>query len=253
LSIKIIIFADLDGTILNDKYCLIEIQPLITKLLQLNASIVINSSKTKQEIIYYKKKLKINEPFIAENGSAIYIPKNYFSIPYIFNKQTTHYNIIELGLDYSTIRKKLGIIKKKTKAKIIGFGDMDPSQLAKNTNLSSQLARNAKKREYDEPFQIIEGDPTIIIEAIKNQDLNCTKGGNYYHLIGKTDKGKATNILKELYLKEFQKIVTIAIGDSPNDQPMLEQVNKPFFIKDKAQLPLWKEILSIVKEYTLPN
>jgi len=250
LSTKIVIFADLDGTILNASYNFAEIQPIIENLKQLNVAIILNSSKTKQEMIYYKNKLRINEPFIAENGSAIYIPKNYFNIQYNFTKKTSFYNVIELGLDYATIRKNLKRIKKKNNAKILGFGDMTPEEVSRDTNLPVHLACKAKKREYDEAFKIIEGNPTTILESIKDQGLNHTKGGRYYHILGNTDKGKAANNLKQLYLKEYTKIVTIAVGDSQNDQPMLKIVNKPFML-DENILLVWKKILETVKTYSL--
>jgi Predicted hydrolase (HAD superfamily) len=112
LNNKIIIFSDLDGTILDETYSFKETQPTIQKLQALNAAIVLNSSKTKAEIEYYRAKLSINDPFISENGSAIFIPKNHFKTHYKFSRETSQYNIIELGIPYSTLRKKLKTIKK---------------------------------------------------------------------------------------------------------------------------------------------
>ena len=69
-SPKIVVFADLDGTILNESYDYSEVEPTIRQLLSLNVSIVLCSSKTKAEIEFYRRKLGISSPFIVRTGSA---------------------------------------------------------------------------------------------------------------------------------------------------------------------------------------
>jgi mannosyl-3-phosphoglycerate phosphatase len=73
---KTIIFTDLDGTLLSEKYSFQETKPAIDKLLALHTSIVFCSSKTKTELEFYQKKMNLIDPFISENGAAIYIPKD---------------------------------------------------------------------------------------------------------------------------------------------------------------------------------
>jgi len=69
------------------------------------------------------------------------------------------------------------------------------------------------------------------LSAIKSEGLGYTKGGKYFHLMGDYDKGKAADILKDLYSQKFGKIATIGIGDSPNDLPMLKIMNKQLLVK----------------------
>ena len=248
MKTKTVVFADLDGTFLDDKYNYHETKPIVNQLAALGGSIVFCSSKTRSEIEFYRKAAGINEPFIAENGAAIFIPKNYFPFNYACTK-TARYNIIRLGASYVTLREKLAQIKQKTAAKIVGFGDMTHEDVAKDAGLTLKLAKLAKKREHDEPFRIVEGNKKSVLNAIKNEGLNCTEGGRYLHLTGKTDKGKAVAILKDLYCQTFSKIVTFGIGDAPNDLPMLKVVDKPFFIKkstgSNSSLIAWKGIMQL--------
>ncbi len=51
------------------------------------------------------------------------------------------------------------------------------------------------------------------------------------HILGGSDKGKAVGILTELYGRKFGKIVTVGLGDSPNDAPMLEHVDYPVLVR----------------------
>lgn len=254
MKTKSVVFADLDGTFLNDKYNFSETKPIVTQLSALGTSIVFCSSKTRTEIEFYRKAVGLNEPFIAENGAAVFIPKRYF--PFNYNcTETSDYNVIQLGASYSALRKKLAKIKEKTAAKIVGFGDMTLDELAYDTGLPLNLAKLAWKREHDEPFRIVEGNKSRILKAITHEGLHCTQGGRYFHLTGNTDKGKAVSILKNLYCQMFGQVETIGVGDGPNDVPMLKVVDKPFFIKKKAgvntRFNAWTGILSLVGNKTV--
>jgi mannosyl-3-phosphoglycerate phosphatase len=245
---KIIVFADLDGSLLDDKYEYNQIEPIIHKLLSLNVSIVFASSKTRNEVDFYRNKWRITDPFIIENGSAILIPENYFRILYEFTRRMNGYNIIELGTEYSNIRKKLEIVRKRTGARIVGFGDLTEEEIAKDSGLPISLAKLAKKREYSEPFKILDGKEKEVLDAISDEGLCFTRGGRYLHALGNCDKGKATSILIKLYLLQFKKIFSIGVGDSANDLAMLKIVDKPFFVNKTAdKKAVWKEIEAIAR------
>jgi len=240
-----VLFADLDGTLLNGKYDFVEVEPIIKNLLSLNVSIVLNSSKTRWEMDFYRKNLGITDPFIVENGSAILIPKNYFKASYRYTQQVQDYYIIQLGRSYSEIREKLALVKTKTNANIVGFGDMTIEEIARDSGLPLHLAQLAKKREYDEPFRILEGDEKKVLNAINAEGLCYTTGGRYFHMLGNCNKGKALCVLKNLYLQEFKKVVTIGVGDSANDLPMLQLVDKPFRLTSTTDnRKVWQEILT---------
>lgn len=245
-GIKIIVFTDLDGSLLNDNYEYDKIEPIINQLLSLNVSIVFASSKTRNEIDFYRNKWHITDPFIIENGSAILVPENYFGIHYEFTRHEQGYNIIELGTDYSIIRKKLDIVTNCKGVHIIGFGDMTAKDIAKDSGLPLYFAQLAKKREYSEPFKILDGSEKEILDAISVEGLCYIRGGRYLHALGNCDKGKATSILENLYAQQFKRIFSIGVGNSANDLTMLKIVDKPFLVnKTDDKKALWKEIESI--------
>ena len=150
---KIVVFADLDGSLLNEKFEYDEIEPIIHKIISSNVSVVFASSKTRNEIDFYRRKWQIGDPFIAENGSVIVIPENYFKINYEITKRNQDYNIIELGTSYQIIREKLAGVRNRSGANIVGFGDMTAEEIAKDSGLPLNLAKLAKQREYSEPFK----------------------------------------------------------------------------------------------------
>ena len=243
------IFSDLDGTLLDENYSFEFALTVISRLKALNVPIVLCSSKTRLEIEYFRTKLGIDAPFISENGAAILIPVGYFKLDNFCTRQTDQYDIVELGIAYSSIRKKLERIKKTFAHEITGFGDMTAEELARDTGLTIELAELAKQREYTEPFRHNEEHEEELFSAIKKEDLRFTHGGKYYHLMGDHDKGKAVLLLKELYSEKFIHLKTVGVGNHANDLEMLQVVDEPFFIaKPEEMKTVWEKILADITQ-----
>jgi len=231
-----IVFTDLDGTLLDfSTYSFEKALPALQLLEEKNIPLIVCSSKTRKEIEYYREKLGNNHPFISENGGGIFIPKSYFasgtySLEFRISNENG-YEVIRLGAHYIGLRKAIEVLRKEG-FKVKGFGDMTVKELAEIANMNINEAEMAKNRDFDEPF-ILEGteeETQKLFEAIKSKGFNFTQG-RFFHILGNSDKGKAAAILIELYKKKLGKILTIAIGDSPNDISMLEKVDYPIIVQ----------------------
>jgi mannosyl-3-phosphoglycerate phosphatase len=237
---KLIIFTDLDGTLLDRKnYDFKPALPALRILQEKGIPLILTSSKTRAEIEVYRKKIENGHPFVSENGGAVFIPKGYFSFPFPYDREASHYFILELGTFYPVIVKILESVRKETGIKITGFSGMTEKELTSLSGLTPEEAALAKQREYDEPF-IVEGgnsEVEIVKRKVEEKGMNYVWGGKFHHLLGKNDKGKAVEILKELYENQFFSISTVGIGDSLNDLPMLMAVDHPIFLKEKESPP----------------
>lgn len=253
---RILIFSDLDGTLLDyHTYSFKKALPALKEIRKRNIPLILCTSKTQTETEVYLKRLKIKHPFIVENGGAIFIPKNYFSKRFPRLKSRNKYWVKELGTFYGILRKKLIEVTQKYGIKVQGFGDMKPEEISKRYKLSLKEAKWSKKRGYDEPFYFVSELDKKRLNKIQKEfvkfNLFLTKGGRLYHLTGKNDKGKAVKILERMYEMEWKiKVKTIGIGDSINDLPMLKAVDFPVLVKlqdenyDKDVLKNIKPILA---------
>ena len=233
---KLVIFTDLDGTLLDrDNYSFTPAEPALHLIQLKGIPLIFSSSKTRAEIELYRKKLENDHPFISENGGAVFIPKDYFSFPLHYERELDWYFVLELGTFYLQIIEVLESIKKEIRIPIRGFSDLTAKEVASLCGLSLKEAEFAKKREYDEPFVIEGGDREVKIvkTKIEEKGMNYVWGGRFHHILGKNDKGKAVEILKELYENEFFSISTVGIGDSLNDLPMLLAVDHPIFLREE--------------------
>lgn len=248
MNSKLVVFADIDGSLLNNDYEALDIEPILQQLLGLGVAVVFDSSKTAAEVIYYRKKWRIKDPFIVENGSAIFIPNGYFKQIQKAAKHTADYQIIEYGLPYSVIREVLAVAKARVDVDIRGFGDMTTQELAADCGLPLELAVLAKQRRYSEPFKVLGGGEDAVLKAVVARGLSVTCGGRYLHVMGDADKGKAALALKKMFLDECGGVFTVAVGDSANDLPLLNVVDTMFWVdQENPRETVWRQILMLAQ------
>jgi mannosyl-3-phosphoglycerate phosphatase len=231
---KIIIFTDLDGSLLSySDYSFDEALPALRVIRSGRIPLVICSSKTGAEIKEYRKKLGNSHPFVSENGGGIFVPSGYFKSEvrgYHLEAQGDYF-LLRLGADYKELRRAIEDLRNSGYG-IEGFGDLTVREVAEITGLSQEEAQMARQRDFDEPF-LFSGTREELEEVrriIKERGLSSTEG-KYHHILGNSDKGKALSILIELYRKDYGEIVTVALGDSYNDLPMLRVVDYPVLVQ----------------------
>jgi mannosyl-3-phosphoglycerate phosphatase family protein len=234
---KLIIFTDLDGTLLDEISYAYEAAAEALRLLnEKDVPLIICSSKTRREVELYRKRLGNDHPFITENGGGIFIPKGYFlslqELPASVEPENG-LDLVRLGARYSDLRKAVDSLRTRG-FDIKGFGDMTPEEIADRTGLDLREASMAKERDFGEPF-FFAGDDTEtgrLFSAIRDLGFNHTMG-RLLHILGNSDKGKAVRILTDLYRKEYGEVFSVALGDSANDLPMLESVDHPIIVQNR--------------------
>ncbi|WP_457549626.1 HAD-IIB family hydrolase [Archaeoglobus sp.] len=218
-----VIFTDLDGTLLNENYRCDRALELIKDL---NVPIVFVSAKTRFEQEVFRRMLGIVDPFVVEDGSAVYLPKNYFGRR--VGVERDGYEALILGVDREVIIRHLLSLKDRHYIKSYAF--MSVEEIAEVTGLSLEMAELAKRREFSET--IVEADGEVIDYLQKF--FNVQIGGKFIHVYGKgADKGKAVRLLTKFYKDLYGEVVTIGIGNSYTDIPMLKEVDIPAVVRNR--------------------
>jgi mannosyl-3-phosphoglycerate phosphatase len=230
----LVVFTDLDGTLLDaTTYRFEAARPALDRLRERDIPLVICTSKTRAEVEPLRKDLDNRHPFIVENGGALYVPEGYFQNPPLGSTQRNGYQVVEFGVPYSRLREALRKIEGQVGASLVGFGDRTIEEIMQLTGLAQAEAERARQREYDEPF--LSADPSVSLETIREAaaqlGLSVVSGGRFYHLVGGTDKGRACRVLIDLYRRQRRDLVTVGLGDSLNDLPMLEVVDRAFLVE----------------------
>ncbi len=189
---------------------------------------VLCSSKTQGEVEFHREILGLPDPFIVENGGAILIPQGCFPLP----RAAGLYTMVQLGVPYGRLTEALREIRRVTGFDLRGFAEMSPKEVALLTGLKLEAARRAKARRYDDPF-VADLNPQQIQRLtfeIRRRGLTLSRGGRFYHLTGRNTKGLAVDLLTRLYRSNSPELLTVGLGDGPNDLSMLERVDVPVVI-----------------------
>jgi mannosyl-3-phosphoglycerate phosphatase len=182
-------------------------EPGIRTLRELGYPLVLCSSKTRAELEYWRDRLNNHEPFIVENGGAIYIPRDYFPFRPEGSKPRDGYDVIEFGAPYRELVATLSRASSVAECPTIGFHQMGVAEICILTMLPVRHAELAKRREYDEPFEILGSGVRRLLSTIRLFGKNWNQDGRFYHITGGNDKAAAIRHLVALFARSLGEAV----------------------------------------------
>lgn len=236
----LILFTDLDGTLLNTQdYNYDAALPVIETLKARRIPIIPVTSKTRAEVETLIQEIGLTDPFVVENGSAIYIPRATCPFELPEGEDQGLYRVLQLGVSYVMSRAGLKAIAQEIGRPLKGFGDLAIHQVQQLTGLDAKDAQQAKMREFTEPFLTPKNiEPEKLTAAVEAMGFRVVVGDRFSHLIGaEAGKGVAVHRLVSLYATTFpeaETIVTLGLGNSPNDLDMLENVNRAIVLPGES-------------------
>jgi predicted mannosyl-3-phosphoglycerate phosphatase (HAD superfamily) len=109
---------------------------------------------------------------------------------------------------------------------------MPLEEVTARTGLERRRAEAACQREYGEAFFWDDPRPDVggLTRDADALGLQWTKGGRCHHLLAGNDKGRAVRLLAGLHRSLVPDLVTAAVGDAANDEPMLAAVDHPYLV-----------------------
>jgi len=218
-----VVFTDLDGTLLDTQtYSFEAARPALERLRRTARPLVFTTSKTRAEVELWRRRTTNRHPFIFENGAAVAIPPGYFPFPAPER--------IEFGAPYSALVQALERAERRSGCRVRSFHHMSAGEVAAACGLPLDQAVLAKQREFDEPFEVLEGCVEKLTQALEAQGLRWTRGGRFHHVLGASDKARAVTELTALYRRAYRDVRTIGLGDGWNDLDFLRVVDLPVII-----------------------
>jgi mannosyl-3-phosphoglycerate phosphatase len=220
-----VVFTDLDGTLLDrETYGFEEALPAVRNLLAAGVPLIPVTSKTRAETEWWRGRLGLRGPYVVENGGAALIPAGTF--PFATPEK------IEFGEPYAALREALAAASAASGCRVRGFGDMTVEEIARAAGLPAGQAALAARREYDEPFAVLDpGREERLVAEIEARGKRWTRGGRFHHILGGNDKGAAVVELLALYRRAFGSIWATGLGDGWNDLEFLRLMDRAVVIE----------------------
>jgi mannosyl-3-phosphoglycerate phosphatase len=229
---SLIVLSDLDGTLLDcTTYAFDAARAALERLHDARVPLVLCTSKTRAEVEPIRVALRNPHPFIVENGGGVCVPVGYFPFEIDGAERRGDYAVIPLGDAYAELTRALAHASRASGVGVRGFADMTDDEVAAETGLTLADARLARRREFDEPFVILEpARAPELLGAIERAGKRWTSGGRFHHITGASDKAAAVRLLIELYRRQLGNVRTVGLGDAPNDAEFLREVDVPILV-----------------------
>ena len=247
---SILIFTDLDGTLLNrDTFNFDSIKTFLYELKNKNIIIIPNSSKTEDEIIEFNNEANFKFPFISENGSIIHnlnflsdefpdkiiLAKKVYEIQNIFDKN----------------------INQDLKAKCKVISSLTTSEQIQIFGLPENKLKNVFKRTCTIPIKFVGNneEKLILKNMLLETGLDLKDGGRVLNLGDRINKADAMKKIIIMLQQKFKsKPKTIAVGDNHNDLEMLKNSDIPCLVKNNKFINKDLQIKNlIISKHTAPE
>ena len=168
-------------------------------------SLILCSSKTKaeQELIM---EAELSEPFIVENGGAIFLPLSYFDGTLNFKaRKIDNYQVIELGKPAAIVMSKLKELRENYDLDFTAASEMSIDELCKIALMEKEAALRMIQREYGETIvEINNRDFDKFVTKVEDIGLKVISGGRFMDVTGGNNKGTAVKVLIDLFKYKYK-------------------------------------------------
>ena len=231
-----IIFTDLDGTLLDHHdYRFDAALPALQAVRERDIPLILTTSKTLAEVVKINRALGNSRPAIVENGCALCFPLDAdYPFDISGDEQLQGYAVRCSPPGHAEIRSFIARQRDQHHWQLRGFDDMNTAEVAEATGLPQDQAADAKQRLCSEPFQWLDSEENLarFIATAETAGLRVTRGGRFWHLMGKSSKALAVETMRDLFYPHSSTPTTvIALGDSENDRSMLQAADIAVVIK----------------------
>jgi mannosyl-3-phosphoglycerate phosphatase len=229
------VVTDLDGCLLDHRtYRAGPARRVLQHLRRLGVPVVLCTSKTRAELRALRRELGGPYLAIVEDGAGIFVPAGIApTLRLPAARRVRDGRLVRLAPGYARVRQVFAALQRGIGGAVVGFGDMTVADVATATGLSTVAARLARRREFDEPFVFASDErrhARVLTRRAARHGLVVTRGGRFWHLHGRSDKGRATRLARELLQRAHDALFIIALGDSPLDASMLREAELPIIV-----------------------
>lgn len=231
-----VVFTDLDGTFIDfETYSPGPALAAAANFMAGGDILVFCSSKTMLEQVAMMEKYQLRVPAIVENGSGLYLPPDCYWFPKQGITTMDGGRLIGWGIGSNEIQQILDQVEEECLIDLGRYRNFSTEELALITGLDIEGAERACHRDFSETLTAKLDERTLqkLNRWFEPYGLHAICGGRFHTVTSvHCDKGKAlSKVFDEIRKNSSAQWVSVAIGDSANDFPMLSAAQQAFLVK----------------------
>ena len=206
------------------------------------------TSRTRLQMDAPRRKLAHTHPFIAEDGSGVFLPEGYFHL----RPQTTaprprdtptvrlgRFTCLPVAEQQPAAAEALETLAAETGVSVVSLRSLPPRELAQNTNLPPREAELARQRDFDELFFFAGASPHDIENfqaAGRARNIQLRQRGILWSLSIGASVRRCVSELSKLYDRALRSHArTIGIATPGQEATLFAACDRSILLTDKSE------------------
>ncbi len=184
-QVKLVVFLGIDPFFSSHGKPLFGIEQFLADLDERGTPCVWLSAHSRTQLDEPRRRLGHSAPFIAESGSGVYLPEDYFHLKPEKTVRLGRFTCIPIAELQPAAREALEALSEETGVPVVPLRSLSPRELAQNTGLPQREAELVRVRDFDELFFFAGADDGQIagfVAAAKERNFTLRQHGALWSL-----------------------------------------------------------------------
>jgi predicted mannosyl-3-phosphoglycerate phosphatase (HAD superfamily) len=196
------------------------------------------SSRNRHELDSAIRKLGHAAPFIAEGGSGVYLPEDYFHLKPARTIRFARFTVIPVATPQPAAAEALDQLAEDTGIEAVALRTLSPRELSQNVGLPQREAELLRQRDFDELF-FFAGATDAEIQKFQaeaaHRNLQLRPRGNLWSLVVGASLATCIRQLTALYERAIRAHpFTIALATSEEARELFPCCNRAILLTDRS-------------------
>jgi predicted mannosyl-3-phosphoglycerate phosphatase (HAD superfamily) len=188
------------------------------------------------------RKIGHGEPFIAEGGSCVYFPQDYFHLRPAHTVRLGRFIAIPVAKSQPAAAEALELLSEKTGITVVPLRSLSPHELIQNTGLPRNEADLIRQRDFDELFFFAgasDQDVQRFQHQAANMRISIRPQGSLWSVAVDSSVAACVRELRKLYDRAFHKAAfTVALATSSDQAQLFPACDRAILFASRADEPV---------------
>jgi mannosyl-3-phosphoglycerate phosphatase len=251
-----LVYIAIDNLISASGKPLTGFQDFLAGLEEANLPCVWLSSRNRHELDSAIRKLGHAAPFIAEGGSGVYLPEDYFHLKPAHTIRFARFTVIPVATPQPAAAEALDQLAEDTAIEAVALRTLSPRELSQSVRLPQREAELLRQRDFDELFFFAgasDGEITKFQAEAARQNLGLRPRGNLWSLVVGASLATCIRQLTALYERAIRAHpFTIAIATSEEAPELFPCCNRAILLADRSSASSGADLSARTSLLSLP-
>ncbi len=149
---KIVVYCSVDPFLSSRGKFLHQFENFQSELDERETPCVWLSSRSRLQLDDPRRRVSHTEPFVAENGCAVYMPEDYFHLKSTQTVRLGRFTCIPVAQQLPAAEEALESLSEESGVPVVPLRSLSPRELSQNLGLPTHEAEVVRQRDFDELF-----------------------------------------------------------------------------------------------------